>query len=107
MRLKPYFSKSLLASALQTKASRRLPLIFFADLHDFTGAAEQLAEQAFTDFLNDYLTRMGQLVLRFNSTLDKYTGDGLMVVFGLEDPLTQQALARQRSLMALPMRRAF
>ena len=83
-RVKPYLSKPLLASALQTKAPRRLPLIiFFADLHDSTGAVEQLAEQAFTDFLNDYLTRMGQLVLRFNGTLDKYTRDGLMVVFGL------------------------
>ena len=107
-RVKPYLSKPLLASALQTKTPRRLPLIiFFADLHDSTGAAEQLAEQAFTDFLNDYLTRMGQLVLRFNGTLDKYTGDGLMVVFGLEEPASQQALARQCALMALAMRRAF
>ncbi len=107
-RVKPYLSKPLLASALQTKAPRRLPLIIlFADLHDSTGAAEQLAEQAFTDFLNDYLTRMGQLVLRFNGTLDKYTGDGLMVVFGLEAHAGQQALARQCALMALSMRKAF
>lgn len=107
-RVKPYLSKPLLASALQTTAPVRLPLIiFFADLHDSTGAAEQLGEQAFTDFLNDYLTRMGQLVLRFNGTLDKYTGDGLMVVFGLEEHGTQQGLAQQCALMALAMRRAF
>jgi len=106
--VKPYLSKPLLASATKTDLPRRLPLIiFFADLIDSTGAAERLAEDAFTDFLSEYLMRMGQLVLRFEGTLDKYTGDGLMVVFGLDGQRSQQALARQCALMALAMRREF
>jgi len=51
-------------------------------------------------WLNQYFTYMGAVVERHGGAIDKFIGDGIMIVFGLQSP---DAQAREAVLCALDM----
>jgi adenylate cyclase len=54
--------------------------------------------------LRDYHSAIGELVIRYSGTLERYAGDGVMVVFN--DPVPVENSALQAVLMALELRDA-
>lgn len=56
--------------------------ILFSDLRGFTQMSEKMEPADVVELLNECFTEMTDLVFEKSGTLDKYTGDGLMVVFG-------------------------
>ena len=56
--------------------------ILFSDLRGFTELSEKMEPADVVELLNECFTEMTDLVFEKSGTLDKYTGDGLMVVFG-------------------------
>jgi class 3 adenylate cyclase/PAS domain-containing protein len=56
--------------------------ILFADIAGFTGLAERLDAEAVVDILNQFFGAAVQIVFEHDGLLDKFYGDGLMVVFG-------------------------
>jgi len=104
--VRPYLPvASLIDAPLETAPKRQILTLFISDLVDSTGTSERQSDDLFTAFLNDYIICMGQLVLKLGGTLDKFTGDGLVVVFGLDG--CRPTLAAQRCAdMALAMRPA-
>jgi adenylate cyclase len=78
--------------------------VLFADIRGFTTISENLAPQKVVDILNLYLDSMEAQVFKHSGTLDKYTGDGMMVIFGA--PLQQPDHALRAVKAALDMQRA-
>jgi len=78
--------------------------VLFADIRGFTTMSENLPPPEVVEILNLYLDSMEEQVFKHGGTLDKYTGDGMMVLFGapLEQPdhavrAVQAALAMQQA----------
>jgi adenylate cyclase len=61
---------------------RATATILFADINSFTELAERLDAEAVVDILNQFFSAAVQIVFEHDGLLDKFYGDGLMVVFG-------------------------
>jgi class 3 adenylate cyclase/putative methionine-R-sulfoxide reductase with GAF domain len=88
----------------QLKSHRREITALFCDLRGFTGFAESSDPEDVIALLHDYHAAIGGLVIKYNGTLERYAGDGVMVVFN--DPMPIDNPALQAVLMALDIRDA-
>ncbi|MFQ5659670.1 MAG: adenylate/guanylate cyclase domain-containing protein [Gammaproteobacteria bacterium] len=82
--------------------SKRLT-VFFCDLQNFSGAAEQLNPKQLTRLLNEYFTAMTRVLFEYGATIDKYIGDSIMAFWGA--PLPQADHAHRAVLAAFAMQR--
>ena len=60
----------------------RTVTIIFTDIRNFTTLSESAASNTVVEWLNDYFGRMNTIVESFGGHINKYIGDGLMIVFG-------------------------
>jgi adenylate cyclase len=107
-RLKRFFSPQL-AEAILTggtddplKSHRREVTVVFLDLRNFTTFAELSEPEEVMGVLREFHAEMGTLILRHEGTLERFTGDGLMIFFN--DPVAMPDHAQRALRMALAMR---
>lgn len=84
--------------------------ILFTDLRGFTSMTENIGAEAVVSILNDYFTRMVDIIFARKGTLDKFMGDAIMGIWGLpifhqEDPglAVQAAIEMQNELFYFNM----
>jgi len=108
-RLKRFFSPQLadLIVAGGTddplKSHRREITVVFIDLRGFTAFTETADPEEVMGVLAEYHAAMGRLILEHEGTLERFTGDGIMVFFN--DPLPIPDPAMRAVRMALAMQR--
>jgi len=61
---------------------KKILTVFFSDVAGFTSISEKLTPEALVSHLNEYLTAMSQIILKYDGMIDKYEGDAIMAVFG-------------------------
>jgi class 3 adenylate cyclase len=83
------------------KSHRRDITVVFLDLRGFTAFAETAEPEEVMGVLREYHAEMGRLVLEHEGTLERFTGDGMMIFFN--DPLPVPNPAERAIRMALAM----
>jgi class 3 adenylate cyclase len=91
-------------SEKQLESHRREITALFCDLRGFTGFTESADAEDVMALLRDYHTAIGEIIIKYNGTLERYAGDGVMVVFNGPVPVENPAL--QAVLLALELRDA-
>jgi GAF domain-containing protein len=89
-------------SEKQLESHRREITALFCDLRGFTGFSESADPEDVMALLRDYHGAIGEIIIKYSGTLERYAGDGVMVVFN--DPVPVEKPALQAVLMALEMR---
>jgi class 3 adenylate cyclase len=107
-RLKRFFSPALAEAILAggaddpLKTHRREIAVVFLDLRGFTAFAETAEPEEVMGVLREYHAEMGRLILEHEGTLERFTGDGMMVFFN--DPVPVPDAAARAVRMAVAMR---
>ena len=91
-------------SEKQLESHRREITALFCDLRGFTGFSESADPEDVIALLRDYHAAIGKIIVKYSGTLERYAGDGVMVVFN--DPVPVENPALQAVLMALDLRQA-
>jgi adenylate cyclase len=73
--------------------------MFFSDLAGFTSISEKVSAEALSALLNRYLTPMTDIILESDGYLDKYSGDGIMAVWGVPFPDKDHAVKACRAAL--------
>jgi class 3 adenylate cyclase len=104
--LPPQVADLIVASGTekQLDSHRREITALFCDLRGFTGFSESADPEDVMALLRDYHAAIGEIIIKYSGTLERYAGDGVMVVFN--DPVPVEKPALQAVLMALEMREA-
>ncbi len=104
--LPPQVADLIVASGTerQLESHRREITALFCDLRGFTGFTESADAEDVMALLRDYHAAIGEIIIKYNGTLERYAGDGVMVVFN--DPVPVDNPALQAVLMALEVRDA-
>jgi len=102
--LSPQLAELVLDSGEEAflESHRREIVVVFCDLRGFTAFAESSEPEEVIGVLREYHAALGDLVFRFEGTLERFTGDGLMVFFN--DPLPCDDAPLRAVRMAVTMR---
>jgi adenylate cyclase len=102
--LPPQVADLIVASGAeqQLESHRREITALFCDLRGFTGFTEIADAEDVMALLRDYHAAIGEIIIKYSGTLERYAGDGVMVIFN--DPVPVENPALQAVLMALEMR---
>ncbi len=86
---------------IELGGERQRITVMFADMHGFTPLSEQLPPEELVKVLNGYLSLAYQVILRYEGTVDKFMGDGVMAIFNA--PLEQPDHAWRAACAALAL----
>lgn len=81
-------AEAILANRGTLEPQQRLATILFTDIQDFTQIAEGLPPARLVALLNEYFSRLMEIVERYGGVVTQLQGDALLVSFNvpLEDP---------------------
>ena len=69
-------------AAAKTVNERREVTVLFVDVFNFTAASHQLDSEDVYLFIDEAMSLLADVVHKYEGTIDKFTGDGLMALFG-------------------------
>jgi adenylate cyclase len=92
-----------LSDVIQTgdDAERKQVTVLFADVSGSMDLAEQQDPEEWRKIMQRFFSILADAVTRFEGTVDKFTGDGIMAVFGA--PIAHEDHARRACYAALQM----
>jgi adenylate cyclase len=102
-----YLSASVMESILADPGRLRLGgqrqnlSVLFSDIRGFTTISEALNPEEVVELLNEYLSKMVEIVFKYDGTLDKFIGDAVMAFWGA--PIPQKDHPRKAVLCGIEM----
>jgi adenylate cyclase len=101
--MSPQLAELVIASGEDPlRPHRQEVTVVFVDLRGFTAFAETSEPEEVMSILQEFHQAMGEIIMAHNGTLERYMGDGMMIVFN--DPLPVPDPVAQAIRMSLAMR---
>ncbi len=99
----PKLSEKILAAgnSISSTPQRKMMTVVFLDIRNFSSFTETLEPEELFQLLDTYLSEMTRIVHKYDGTLNKIIGDGMLVFFG--DPIPMEDHARRAVMMAVDM----
>ncbi|HLL16899.1 MAG TPA: CHASE2 domain-containing protein [Pyrinomonadaceae bacterium] len=88
---------------LSIAGERRIVTLIFTDIRGFTTLSESVDSAVVVEWLNEYFSRMHRIVASYGGHINKFIGDGLMIVFGAPIDRGQKLEARAAVACGLEM----
>jgi class 3 adenylate cyclase len=114
--LERYISPQIVRTIMEAKenipihSSKRNITILFSDIRKFSTTCEELEAEEIVGYLNDYFTQMVDVIFNHGGTINQFTGDGLMSLFGApvnlfenEKRAIEAAIEMQKCLKTMPV----
>jgi predicted ATPase/class 3 adenylate cyclase/Tfp pilus assembly protein PilF len=92
------------AASIDVLGERREVTVLFLDIVNFTAAAHSLDSEDIYLLTNDAMRLLAEVIYNFEGAIDKFTGDGLMALFGV--PLAHENDPERAVRAALDMQSA-
>jgi adenylate cyclase len=104
--LAPQIAETIVSSGgdAMLESHRREIVVLFCDMRGFTAFSETAEPEDVMAVLREYHGVLGPLIHRYEGTLERYTGDGMIVIFNDPVPCPDPALRAVR--LAVEMREA-
>jgi class 3 adenylate cyclase/tetratricopeptide (TPR) repeat protein len=99
-----HLADKILQSRSALEGERKQVTVLFADVKGSMELAEQLDPEAWTSIMQRFFTILADGVERFEGFVDKFTGDGIMALFGA--PIAHEDHAQRACYAALHLREA-
>ena len=101
--LSPQVAEMILSGSDQNvlESNRREIAVVFCDLRGFSGFSETAEPEEVMSVLREYHAQLGPLIYQYEGTLERFTGDGIMVIFNA--PLRVPDFSARALRMALEM----
>jgi adenylate cyclase len=105
--LAPQIAETIISSGGEAilESHRCEIVVLFCDMRGFTAFAETAEPEDVMEVLREYHGALGPLISSYEGTLERYTGDGMIVIFNDPMPCPDPALRAVR--LAVEMREAF
>ena len=99
-----HLTEKILASKSAMEGERKQVTVLFADIAGFTTVSEQLDPEEVHLLMDGCFARLTAAVHRYEGTINQYTGDGIMALFGA--PIAHEDHAQRALLAALAIQEA-
>ncbi len=97
-----HLADKILQSKSALEGERKQVTVLFADVKGSMELAEQLDAEAYSEIMQRFFTILSEGVERFEGFVDKFTGDGIMALFGA--PIAHEDHAQRACYAALHLR---
>lgn len=98
-----HLAERILSQRASLRGERKRVTVLFCDLKGSTRLAQQAGAEAWHGILDRFFGILSAAVHRYEGTVNQYTGDGIMALFGA--PLALEDHAQRACLAALEMQR--
>ena len=103
--LAPALVKKILAadetSPFGVVAKRKRVTFMFLDIRNFTELSDELEPETISDVLNEYYTIVANIIYLHHGSINKFLGDGLLVIFGDPEQNKEHKLSALRAAVEL------
>ncbi len=99
-----FMAEKILTTRSSLEGERKLVTVFFCDVSGFTSISEQLDPEAVHQIMDGCFKILMEEIHRFEGTINQFTGDGVMALFGA--PLAHEDHAQRACSAALSVQAA-
>ena len=103
--LRKYFGESLTKQLIKDEgkisAETRWVTISFTDLNKYSTIIEKMSPEIAVQFLNEYFTRMHNVIKKHNGVILNYIGDSIMVIYGAPENHQNHEISAVKAAMEM------